>query len=316
MQNSEKSEEETQQTNEIVNVENNQAQETMQLLETTTKELANYRMSFSLVQDLAKMYMNSQLAYGLKEQDISVKLLKGYELGLKFAQSFDGIDVINGHTSLKAQTMYALILSRCKTAIIYIDELSDKRCVLRAKRDRSDPNEQFLKVEFTIEQAMKKSYVYTKEAKAKPLDKRTWDDLKDNWKDSPESMLFARCISRVARYKFPDVIQNMYVSEEVRDFEKINDLDPDKEVDKIEVKPSESFKEAIIKTAEQMNLEELTEEFCKKTGSKKDEVNTILEYEFSNYKKLLPDDKLSKDINQFKIKTLNDKLQKLKNSKK
>lgn len=310
-------------------IEKSDSLSVVELLDTTKRELENYKTTLVVVKELTQIYIKSQLASGLSEFDVSAKLIKGYELGLKFGQSFDGIDVIQGHTSLKAQTMYALILSRCKTAQILIDELSPTSCRIRVKRNRYDPEEQFLPIAFTLEDAKKKSYVYTKEGRAKPLKDRTDADLKENWKDNSESMLFSRVISRAGRWKFADVIQNMYTSEEVQDFDKINrNLDNDnhyedeysqkKSLENLEIgiKANDNSKKAIehpvIMSAEDLELRDLTKEFCDLTKTNNEEINTILEYEFSSFKQLVPKNKLANDMTGFKIQQLKDKLAKLK----
>jgi hypothetical protein len=102
-----------------------------------------------------------------------------------------------GKMAMHAMTMHALVLQseRCN----YIDtvEASDVCCTLETHREGSPRPVQ---VSFTMEDAQRAG-----------LDKKkgeTWD------KYGPD-LLFARCVSRLARRVYPDLILNMYQPEEL-----------------------------------------------------------------------------------------------------
>jgi hypothetical protein len=205
-------------------------------------QINTYEKSMSIVKNLAKMYLQSQLNSGgdsgkLSESDIALKMLKGHELGLSFIQSFDQISIIKGRSSLSAQAMVALIRNRMPFALIYLDECTDKKCTIRAKRDRRDPQESFLTTTVTIEE----------------FEHFTSNASKILWKTNRADLLYARCSSKMARRLFPDVIQGMYTSEEVRDFDVLpiidnNGIDPEY----LEDVPKKSVKQVLSQDAQDM----------------------------------------------------------------
>ena len=126
----------------------------------------------------------------------AVVMLKGVELGIPPMQAIDGLCVINGKVSMQGQLMLALIYSRAPQAIIEFVKNDDKACVIKAGRNKDDVVSQF---SFTIEEAEKAGL--TKKAG-------------DVWKNYTADMLKWRCVARMARTKFPDVIQGCYLPEE------------------------------------------------------------------------------------------------------
>jgi hypothetical protein len=112
----------------------------------------------------------------------------------------------------------------------------------------TDPNESFLSVSMTMEQAKIKDYVWSQTGRSKPFKERTDADLKDNWRNSPDSMLFWRCLSRISRWRFADIIKNMYIKEVIQDQIGSKDYDPELELgNKIETIDSEAKKTPVKK---------------------------------------------------------------------
>lgn len=123
--------------------------------------------------------------------------LKGRELGLPPMVSFAHINVINGKPTTSAEIMLAYIYRDHPTAEIIIEDRSETRCVIKAKR----PNEK----EFG------KPFVWDMD-RAKKMNL----DQKDNWKKQPGTMLFWRCITEMKRAKFSEVLMGIdYTPEEL-----------------------------------------------------------------------------------------------------
>jgi hypothetical protein len=106
-----------------------------------------------------------------------------------------GINIIGGKTEISARMMGALIFKRGHT--ISVEESSDQKCVLKGMRN----NGQTAFESFTIEEAKQAGLI------------------KDGggWKKWPKDMCYARCLSRLARRLFPDVIGMGYIEGEIRD---------------------------------------------------------------------------------------------------
>lgn len=122
--------------------------------------------------------------------------LKGWELGLKPLVSFAYISVVNGRPTCAAELMLAEIRRVYPKAIVKISKSTDTECVVQAKRPEEDALTEF---KWTIEDARKAGLLG-----------------KDNWKNYPADMLFARTITRMKRRLFPEVLMGVdYVPEEL-----------------------------------------------------------------------------------------------------
>lgn len=107
----------------------------------------------------------------------------GREMGLGPMQSLNRIDVVDGKPSLSAELMNALVRARGHS--IVIDKLDNAGCTLTGTRaDNGDT----MTVTFDAGHAERAG-----------LTKR------GNWKSYAEDMFFARAVSRLGRYLFPDV---------------------------------------------------------------------------------------------------------------
>ncbi len=303
----------------------------------------NYERMSTLILSLAKVYVKSALGKGMSEGDIAFKMLMAYEMNIPMTQGLMCIYLIPtefGGTvaTISAQMMHGLILARMKNARIYIDELSNTVCKIRVKRDITDPDEKFLPISMTIEEAKRKSYVWTKNGRDKDLDKRTDADLKNNWRDSPDSMLFSRCISRGSRWRFADVIGNLYVKEVIEDVKDTKELDPDlnlgqnveiidqkkdlpakqelkyvkktsevkkkQEVDFAETQKKEEKQPEISKEIIPADIIDLMDKLCEKRKIRSEEVRTAIDYSYSVFKTENP----NADKNEFIRNYLNKRL--------
>lgn len=125
-------------------------------------------------------------------------------LDLSLAQAVNGVVVINGSPSLKAETMRALVLRAGHR--FRVDTQTDTECVVSvARREYPEDVQQFT--------------YSTADAKRAGL-------TGGNWQKHPKAMLLARATSTACRAVFPDVIQGFYAPEEVADFAKPDTAPP------------------------------------------------------------------------------------------
>lgn len=124
-------------------------------------------------------------------------ILLGRELGLGAMGSLRGIANIEGKYGLSADLMEALVLKSGKAEYFEPVELTDKRAIYRTKRVGRPERV----MEFKLEEA----------ERAKILKKDS------GWEKWPLDMCKARCIARLARTIYPDVVFGLYTTEELRD---------------------------------------------------------------------------------------------------
>lgn len=134
----------------------------------------------------------------------AVKILAGKEIGLSALQSLNSFYFVGGRLALMAQAMAALIKKSGKYDY-QIVQIAPDVCTIK-----------FFKIE---------------ESKRSEIGETTFDKKmaaaagiinKDNWKNFPANMNFARALSNGARWYCPDVIFGFYTVEEMQD------LEPDK----------------------------------------------------------------------------------------
>lgn len=164
----------------------------------TSQELMVY-------QTWAKNAADSQMYRNVgKESAIMMIMLAAREYGIGPAQALNGgLHIIEGKVELSARIMSALIRKAKHT--LQIQESTDQVC--RIKGTRADTGETHT-VCFTIEMAQKAGLIKEK----------------GGWKRTPEDMLYARCISRLARQLFSDVIGISYVEGEIVDSRANNEV--------------------------------------------------------------------------------------------
>lgn len=167
-----------------------------------------------------------------KPEDVFACLVLGAELGFQPMQSLNAIVMIQGNATLKAQTMLALVRSRCPKAIIEITEEGDTVSCL-AKRDERDLG---YKASWNKDKAYDAGF-----AKAWDKENKKWI-TKDNWVKQPKTMSRWRSVSEACRVVFPDILQGLYASEEIEDLPPIVHEDNPESL-KIASEISENFKE-------------------------------------------------------------------------
>lgn len=136
---------------------------------------------------------------------LSVMLL-ARELGFSPMQAVSGgINNIQGKFEISARLMNQAI--RARGHKIQQKQLTDEICVLWGKR--RDTGEE-MEVNYHIEEARRSGLVRD----GSP------------WKKTPQDMLFARCISRLARRLYPDCIGSCYIEGELQESIQGKIIDP------------------------------------------------------------------------------------------
>lgn len=126
-----------------------------------------------------------------------VKILAGKELGLSPFESMASIYVVNGKLALTSKAMAGLV-KRSKKYDYVIKKLDDKECTLA-----------FMKEETEIGLS---TFTFADGAKAGLVNK-------DNWKNYPRNMVFARALSNGCRWYCPEVVSGYYSTEEIEDLD-------------------------------------------------------------------------------------------------
>jgi len=127
------------------------------------------------------------------------KVLAARELGLPpVATALTGLYIIEGRLTLASKVMHALLM-RSGLVGMEVLEASAERCAVRMWRTDCTLE---ITEELTIQQAEVQGLT------------RTRNGPRDNWKNHPGDMLWARVLSRLARRVAPDVTGGLYAPEE------------------------------------------------------------------------------------------------------
>jgi len=162
--------------------------------------LAIIPRSVDEVRVLAKSMLGSALLPEAfrREPDIIAAVVAGLELGLPPMAALRGVHMIKGRPALSAATMVAVVLGRGLAEYF--------ECV----EDRPE------------------SVTYeTKRVGGRNPQRATWTSADqrraglsgDNWTKFPSDMLHARCMARLARRAYPDVLAGIYTPDEVNHFD-------------------------------------------------------------------------------------------------
>lgn len=153
--------------------------------------------SLQQAERVAKHMFTSRLfaAYGTQEAVLST-ILAGRELGVGAMASLRGMHIVEGRPTLSASLMAAMILQSGKAKFFRVTKASDTVATVRTHRIGEDEPQE---ASFTIEQAKQQKLI-------KP---------NSGWEKTPEDMLVARAIARLARRAFPDVCFGLYTAEEL-----------------------------------------------------------------------------------------------------
>ncbi len=121
----------------------------------------------------------------------------GRELGMSFFQSLSAVHVIEGVPSLHYKDQLAIIRRDCPGVKIEILQQDDKGCRILAER----PGQKEQEFSWMHEEAIRAGYIRPDPSKPGKF------MGKDNWVNSEIDMLTGRCVSRMARSLFSDILR-------------------------------------------------------------------------------------------------------------
>lgn len=145
---------------------------------------------------MAKSAASSKMFSAKAEEQIFTLMLVAQSEGIHPIKALMAYDVINGQPALKASEALARYMD-AGGKIEWIK--SDKES---AKARFTHPSSGSFEYEYTIEDATDAGLIN-----------------KDNWKKNLKAMLRARCTSAGIRMSYPRCLNNMYLAEEVQDFD-------------------------------------------------------------------------------------------------
>lgn len=162
-----------------------------------TNEIVATELSKDL--EVSKVFAESGLFPDIKSASQGyIKLLAGRELGLSPIQSLNSFYFVNGRIGMMAQTMGALI-KNSKKYDYEIKEHNNEVCIIS-----------FFRIDNNKELIGQSTFGKLEAAKCGVINK-------DNYKNHPMNMYFARALSNGARWFCPDAISGFYTVEELQD---------------------------------------------------------------------------------------------------
>lgn len=136
---------------------------------------------------VGKVFAESGLFPDVKSQaQAAVKILAGRELGLSPFESMKNIYLVNGKLALQSNALASLVKSS-KKYDYHVDVSTNEECKISFFEKVDGKKEPVGVSEFTFKDAAKAGLVN-----------------KDNWKNFPKNMLFARALANGVRFYCPD----------------------------------------------------------------------------------------------------------------
>ena len=151
---------------------------------------------------ISKKIMDAGICKLGNPAQINLVIMAGKQLGISMFQALENITVINNKTSISGALAMALVyrsgLLEDRTKA-YVGEGDDRKCVCTTKRKGQSKTT----CEFSIKDAKKAGLYPGKQG--------------SGWSSYPDRMLFWRAMGFCLREDFSDVIQGLYLSEELAD---------------------------------------------------------------------------------------------------
>jgi hypothetical protein len=168
--------------------------------------LSSYDAWKAEVHRWTELIKSGALPKHIRTAEMAIAIVRmGDAYGFDAMRSLRSIYIVDGRPEMTAECMLSLIREKCPEAVVMPVEMTDKRVTIRVLRPPQVPES--VDVTVTIEQFAH-------------LAKR------DNWKNYAGDMLWARCVSRVARRLFPDVTAGAYTVGEIEDAEYVVRQEP------------------------------------------------------------------------------------------
>ena len=172
------------------------------------------------VRVMAKSASASKLFSAKAEEQIFTLMLVAQSEGIHPIKALMSYDIINGQPALKSSEALARYMD-AGGKIEWIK--SDKES---AKARFTHPSSGSFEYEYTVEDATDAGLIN-----------------KDNYKKNRKAMLRARCTSAGNRKNYPRCLNNMYLAEEVQDFEPVEIDEPKSEIIEGEISQELDIKE-------------------------------------------------------------------------
>ena len=177
-------------------------------------------VSISEIRVIAKSAANSKMFSAKAEEQIFMLMLLAQSESIPPVKALMSYDIINGQPALKSSEALARYMD-AGGKIEWIK--SDKES---AKARFTHPSSGSFEYEYTVEDATDAGLIQ-----------------KDNWKKNRKAMLRARCTSAGIRMSYPRCLNNMYLAEEVQDFEPVEIDEPKSEIIEGDIIPELDIKE-------------------------------------------------------------------------
>ena len=177
-------------------------------------------VSISEIRVIAKSAANSKMFSAKAEEQIFMLMLLAQSESIPPVKALMSYDIINGQPALKSSEALARYMD-AGGKIEWIK--SDKES---AKARFTHPSSGSFEYEYTVEDATDAGLIQ-----------------RDNWKKNRKAMLRARCTSAGIRMSYPRCLNNMYLAEEVQDFEPAEIDEPKSEIIEGEISQELDIKE-------------------------------------------------------------------------
>jgi len=147
---------------------------------------------------LGEVFAESGMFTDVKTQaQAVVKILAGKELGLSPIESMNSLYMVNGKIAVSSKIISSLIKKSGKYDY-RIETLTDTECIIIFYHLDGSSEVELGKSTFTFKDGARAGLVN-----------------KDNWKNYPRNMLFARALSNGARWYCPDATSSFYSIDEL-----------------------------------------------------------------------------------------------------
>lgn len=247
-----------------------------QNLPSISTNLLPAHQEFQMFQTIARSAKSSGL-YGGDENKIFMVLLAARELGIPPMQALNGgIWNIQGKVEISARLMNSMIRRAGHTMKI---TSTATECVIQGKRaDTGEEHTESFTMQMAINAGLANGNV---------------------WKKYPEDMLYNRCMSRLARRLFPDVIGIAYVEGEIKEAKEVENQERERQTEILTPCPYEDVTpEQNTLTAEHISI--IKEYLSKITGACKANFLNYFSVTEENLHKI-PESQFNAIINSFNI---------------